>query len=140
MTKKPDWITEKKIVLPDGASALWSYDTEGDFLEIFFDEAPASGTVELAEGVWLRFDRKDGRPLSLGFTNITALTQQQEFGPPLLTLTGLKKLPDPDRVLVLKILRASPVNAILKVYSYEQKQPARVVPVASFNYPLPVAI
>ena len=76
-----------------------SYDTEGDFLEIFFHEAPASGrTVELAEGVWLRFDRKDGRRLSLGFTNITALTQQQEFGPPLLTHRQ-KKLPDPTEFL-----------------------------------------
>ncbi|MBI3360014.1 MAG: DUF2283 domain-containing protein, partial [Chloroflexi bacterium] len=97
MKNKPSWIIEKKITLPDGTSALWSYDTEGDILEIFFHKAPATATVELADGIFLRFDRKAARPLSLGFLAVTPLTQQREFGPLLLTLTGLRRLAESER-------------------------------------------
>jgi len=138
MKKKPDWLDEKRIALPDGTPALWSYDTEGDFLEIFFHEAPASATVELADGIFLRFDRKRGRPLSLGFAAVTPLTQQQEFGPPLLTLTGLGKLPVPEQKIVLKILQSPPVNTILKIYSFTPGARARAIPVASLEQPVPL--
>src|SRR3972149_4432205 len=133
MKQRPDWIIKKKVVRADGTAALWSYDAEGDFLEIFFHEAPASATVELTEGVFLRFDRKTGRPLSLGFVSITPLTQQREFGPPLLRLTGLKKLPASQRKMVLKILQSPPVNTILKIYSFRPTPRARVIPVASLD-------
>ncbi|HKZ87146.1 MAG TPA: DUF2283 domain-containing protein [Anaerolineae bacterium] len=138
MKQRPDWIIEKKVVLADGTAALWSYDTEGDFLEIFFHEAPASATVELADGIFLRFDRKRGRPLSLGFAAVTPLTQQQEFGPPLLTLTGLGKLPVPEQKIVLKILQSPPVNTILKIYSFTPGARARAIPVASLEQPVPL--
>lgn len=139
MKHKPDWIIEKKITLPDGTSALWSYDTEGDFLEVFFHETSAPSTVELADGVYLRFDRRRQRPLSLGFVAATPLTQQHEFGPPLLTLTGLKRLPEPERKLVLRLLLSPPVNTILKVYSFRPTPRARLIPLASIDQAIPMA-
>jgi len=51
MKQTPNWLIEKQITLPNGEEALWSYDTESDFLEVFFRKGPASATIELADGV-----------------------------------------------------------------------------------------
>ena len=110
MTQKPSWLHEKQITLPNGEEALWSYDTESDFLEIFFREQPATATIELADGVYLRFNRQKEEALSLGFVGITPLTQEQEFGLPLLSLDGLHNLPHSERQVILKMLRTPPLN------------------------------
>jgi len=139
MMEKTPWLKESEIILADGSTVLWSYDTEGDVLEVIFHKSPASGTVELADGIFLRFDRERERPLSLGIVSVTPLTKQQEFGPPLLALTGLSKLPEKERAFILKLLQSPPVNAILKVYSFAPKTRARAIPVASFSQTLPLA-
>lgn len=139
MSQKPAWLHEKPITLPNGDSALWSYDDEGDILEIFFDSAPASATVELADGVFLRFDRKSWRPLSLGFISATTRTQQQEFGPTLLALTGLTKLPELERKRILHILQTPPVSLILPLYSFKATARSQVIPVGLLAQPMPLA-
>ena len=77
-----DWLIEREITLADGTSALLSYDTEGDMLEIFFAEGAASGTIELADGVLLRLEVEHARPLSLAFLCATTLMHTQVYGPP----------------------------------------------------------
>ncbi len=139
MNHKPTWLEEEQIVLPDGTTALQSYDTEGDVLEIFFNDAAANATLELADGVFLRFDRQQRRPLSLGFIAASVLMNQTEFGPSLLSLTGLAKLPDSERQLILHLLQTPPLNLILQLYSFKPTARARAIPVASLAQSIPLA-
>lgn len=139
MSAKPDWLIERDITLADGTTALLSYDTEGDMLEIFFEEGAATGTVELADGVLLRLDVERARPLSLAFLCVTPLMHKQVYGPPLLKLDGVDNLPDDLRQLVIQIITSPPVNTILKVYSYLPDPQAKVLPVASLDQTIAVA-
>jgi hypothetical protein len=140
MTAQPEWLIEKEITLSDGTTALWSYDTEGDMLEIFFNQGAATCTVELADGVLLRLDLEQTRPLSLAFLSFTPLTRRREF-PPLLRLNGLDDLPDDIRQTVVQIITSPPVNAILKVFSYAPTLEAdRVEPLALLEQPVAMPI
>jgi hypothetical protein len=139
MEQKPAWLYEQEITLPNGASALWSYDREGDVLEIFFDHAPASATAELADGILLRFDYERQQPLSIGFIAASKRMQRMEFGQPVLALTGLDRLPAPERQLVLAMLQAPPLNTVLQLYSFQPGTRARTIPVALVTPALPLA-
>lgn len=131
---KPSWLTEREITFVDGRRAVWSYDTEGDIVEIFFDRGPASATVDLADGVFLRFDVEQGKALSLGIISATPLLQPGEFGPPLLRLDRLDDLPAPLRQTVLGIITSPPVSYILKVFSYSGPTDADApIPVAALQ-------
>lgn len=131
---KPTWLTEKELAFADGSHALWSYDTEGDILEIFFARGPAGATVELADGVFLRFDLEPARALSLGIISATPLLQPGEFGPYLLRLDRLDDLPAPLRQTVLDIITSPPVNHVLKVFSYQAATDATApIPLATLQ-------
>lgn len=131
MNSQLDWLEERTIKLPSGIDALWSYDKEGDILEITFASGAASATVELTEGVLLRFVRDELQPLSLGIVSAGMLLQQQEYGFPLLELDGIEHLPPDERKSVLKMLFAPPLNDILKVYSFQPETRVHTIPVAS---------
>lgn len=138
MNKRPSWLNEKTITLANGEEAVWSYDAEGDFLEIFFHDSPASATVELAEGIFLRLDRERQQPLSIGFIAASHRLQQQEFGYPLLKLSGLDKVSPADRQMILNMLQRPPLNAILQLYSFKPSPRTQTIPVAVFNQPIPL--
>lgn len=131
MRTQPDWLIEKTMTLQDGSTALWSYDTEGDVLEIIFGGGAAPATVELAPGVFLRFDPAAGQALSLGIVSATPLLQPGEFGPYLLRLDGLTGLPLSLREVVLTILTSPPVSEVLRVFSY--------LPTPEAETPVPLA-
>jgi uncharacterized protein YuzE len=131
---KPAWLVEKEITLDNGSTVLWSYDSEGDFLEIFFQESPATATVELAEGIFLRLNLEQGKALSLGFVSAMPLLQPGEFGPYLLRLNGLDELSPDLRQTVLAIITSPPVSYVLKVFSYLPSPDAEVpVPIAGLD-------
>lgn len=140
MNKSPSWLNEKTIILPNGGNAVWSYDTEGDFLEIFFQDSPATATIELAEGVFLRLDREQQQPLSIGFIAASHRLQQQEFGYPLLKLSGINKVSQTDRQMILAMLQRPPLNAILHLYSFKSSPRTQTIPVAAFNQPVPMPV
>ena len=130
----PPWLHEKPIVLPDGSTALWSYDTEGDILEIFFEKGAASATAEIADGIFLRYNWQQRRPLSLSFISFTPLLKGGEFGPYLLRLDGLNELTPDLRQIVLGIITSLPVSYFLKVYSYLPAPGAKsAIPVAALD-------
>lgn len=131
MPIQPNWLVEKTISLQNGLTALWSYDTEGDVLEIVFERRPAPATVELGQGVFLRFDPEQGQALSLGIVSATPLLQPGEFGPYLLRLDGLTGLPVSLRQVVLTILTSPPVSDVLRVFSY--------LPTPESDAPVPLA-
>lgn len=82
MNEKPSWLTEKEITLENGSKARWSYDSESDMLEIFFQQGKASCTVKLADGVFLRLDLEQRRPLSIAFLAVSSLVRYGEWVPP----------------------------------------------------------
>ena len=140
MRETPAWLEEREIHLSNGDHALWSYDREGDILEISFQDKPAMFTVELTEGIYLRLDQQR-EPLSLGFVSASLVMQEKEFGLPLIILDGLEGLPQPDQNLALSALRKPPVDLFLKIYTFQSDEPPQhVMPVALFEYPKPQSI
>lgn len=138
MNQQPTWLHEQQIRLSNGDLALWSYDSEGDVLEIFFHEGPASGTIELTDGIMLRYNREKTCPLSISFIAATTLLRQQEYGQPLLVFNGLANLPKNERELVVKMLQSPPLNTILQIYSFKPTARARLVPVAAIAQLVPL--
>jgi hypothetical protein len=86
------------------------YDQDGDMLEIFFGQGPASGAVELADPLILRFDRETGKALSLSILTFSQVIQGTELGPRGFRLSGLESLPDTLREMVVKMITAPPVG------------------------------
>ena len=113
MTKKPNWLIERKITL-EGRTITYSYDKEGDILEIFFQKGGGLG-VDLTENIVLRYSQESEEPLSLILTNFLRLIRPTRFGPPSFHLTALSKLPSDVQQTVLEILNSFPVNRFLKV-------------------------
>jgi YD repeat-containing protein len=113
MNKKPEWLIEREITI-EGRSVTYSYDKEGDILEIFFQKGSGVG-IDLTENIVLRFNRENEEAVSLILTNFSALTQPTKFGPPSFHLTALGELPPDIQQTVLGILNSFPVNRFLKV-------------------------
>ena len=131
MNGQLEWLEERTVQLPSGIDVLWSYDKEGDILEITFEVMSASATVELTEGILLRFAREQLRPLSLGIVSAKTLLHQQEYGLPLLELDGIEHLPQEERESVLQMLFSPPLSDILTVYSFQPETRVHTIPVAS---------
>jgi len=131
MNNQLEWLEERTITLPSGIDVLWSYDKEGDILEITFASGVASATIELTEGILFRFVRDKLQPLSLAIVSAGVLLHQQEYGFPLLELDGIEHLPQDERRSVLQMLFAPPLNDILKVYSFQPETRVHSIPVAS---------
>lgn len=113
-----DWLVERELTFDDGSSLLWSYDTDGDLLEIVFATGAADATVEIAPGVFFRVGLNPNQALSLSFVSASPLLKPGEFGPNLLSLDGLTDLDSPLRETVIQLLISPPVNHVLGVFSY----------------------
>lgn len=113
MTNKPSWLIERDVVVDD-QTVLYSYDTEGDILEIIFQKGGGM-SIDLTENITLRFDRETGRALSLIFVSFSRLLQPTKYGPASFPLNALAELPSDLQEAVLTILHRSPVNHFLKI-------------------------
>lgn len=111
--QKPDWLIEHEMTL-EGQTIIYSYDEEGDILEIFFRKGGGLG-VDLTENIVLRYNQEDQKPLSLILTDFSHLTRLTKFGPPSFRLTSLTTLPPNMQRTVLQMLNSFPVNHFLKV-------------------------
>ncbi|NCP16420.1 DUF2283 domain-containing protein [bacterium] len=107
----------------------YEYLEDADILEIFFERGPATGTVQIADNITLRFRKKDHRALSLILENFTYLTQVSETGPRCFPLK-IDRLPSDLREIVLSIITAHPVNQYLTVLSYRSPRARRIIPIA----------
>ena len=98
------------------------YDAEGDILDVDFrltGQKPQRG-IELHDNVIVWSDAQETRILHLTLLSYSALLKQ-----PSLSLTGLKKLPTPQRAKLLKLLKSEPIKRFL-VCLDEQKASFRV--------------
>lgn len=113
MSNKPAWLTERELTM-NGQTITYSYDKEGDILEIIFQKGGGLG-IDLTEGIVLRYDQEHQEPLSLIFTNYSRLIEPTPFGPPSFHLAALNDLPSDMQQTILCILNSFPVNRFLKV-------------------------
>ncbi len=107
----------------------YEYLEDADIMEIFFERGPATGTVQLADNITLRFRTKEHCALSLILENYTYLTQVSETGPRSFPLK-IDRLPPDMRETVLSIITAPPVNQYLEVLSYRGPRARRTIPIA----------
>lgn len=133
MNKRPDWLIEHKAVL-DGQPITYSYDKEGDILEIIFQRGGGTG-VDLTDNIVLRFDRNRGQALSLILISFSKLIQPTKFGPSSFPLTALDELPPAMQQVVLKILQSFPVNHFMKIMGLYGAHAGELHPITYLEQP-----
>ncbi|HRJ40268.1 MAG TPA: DUF2283 domain-containing protein [Caldilineaceae bacterium] len=133
MTNKADWLFEHEITL-EGQIITYSYDKEGDILEIFFRKGGGLG-IDLTENIVLRYNQEDQKPLSLILTDFSRLTRLTKFGPPSFRLTSLTTLPPNMQRTVLQMLNSFPVNHFLKVSGLALSPGGELQPITYLEQP-----
>jgi hypothetical protein len=129
----PHWLIQREVIL-EGQTITYSYDKEGDILEIIFRGGGGMG-VDLTENIVLRFDRASGEALSLMLISFSKLIQPTKFGPSSFPLTALDELPPAMQQTVLNILHAYPVNRFLTVSGLFLAPGGHLLPIASLLQP-----
>jgi YD repeat-containing protein len=107
-----------QVTTDKGRIVELEYDQEGDMLEIFFERGPASGALELADPLILRFNRETGQALSLSVLTFSQVIQPTELGPRSFQLDGLERLPIKLRKKVVNMITTPPVSHFLKIFAY----------------------
>lgn len=133
MSKQPDWLIEREIIV-DGQKIIYSYDKEGDVLEIIFQKGGGVG-VDLTDNIVLRYNQERQAPLSLILTSFSRLTRPTPFGPPSFRLTALSELPPERQQTVLQMLNTFPVNRFLKVSGLRLSPGGELQPITYFEQP-----
>ena len=135
-------IQQYQVITTEGQTVQLEYDQDGDILEIFFEQRAASGAIELADPLILRFDRKTGKALSLSILTFSQVIKVTELGPRSFRLYGLESLPSPLKEMVIKMITTSPVSHFIKVVGYYPKTEQPPIPISyierSATLPLPV--
>jgi uncharacterized protein YuzE len=75
----------------------------------FIPNVNATG-IELNEHILLRIDKENRRAVGITFLNYSILTQKADFDARSFPLTGLTKLADETREIVMEILESKPVT------------------------------
>ena len=127
-------LTEFEATLSTGQKALYSYDEEGDLLEIIFRQAEATCAVELTESIVLRFDFDMAEPLSLGLIGFSRLIQPAEYEVQHFRLLA-DEWPEDVRDKVMSMLRSAPLNEFLQVGGYTPPHSREVIPLATLKRP-----
>ena len=128
-------------VIVQGQTVQLEYDLDGDVMEIFFKQGPASGAIELADPIILRFDQETGQALSLSILTFSHVIEATELGPRSFPLGGLESLPNKSREMVVKMITTLPVSHFLKVAVYYPRSEQPPVPISYVeqSLALPVA-
>ena len=127
------WLHSQIEILPTGEQVRIEYDSEGDMLEIFFASGPATG-VKLTDEIVLRYDKNSISPRSLIFTSFSHLTQDTEYGPESIRLTGLESLSPIQRDEILRMLRKPPVNYFLQLSAMKLHHTQQPIPLTSVRH------
>ena len=133
MSNKPDWLIEREITI-NGQAITYSYDKEGDVLEIIFQKGGGLG-VDLTEHIVLRYNQEHQQPLSLILTSYSHLTQSTPFGPPSFHLTALDELPPDRQQPILQMLNNFPLNRFLKISGLRLSSGGGLQPITYFEQP-----
>lgn len=114
-----------------------NYDETSDTLYVsFIPDVKATG-IELNEHILLRIDKENHKAVGLTFLNYSILIQKADFGPRSFPLTGLVKLSDETREIVMEVLESAPVKEILSLSTYTPSF-SEAIPITLLHLPQPV--
>ena len=97
---------------------ITNYDEISDTLYISFAPNVKATGIELNEHILLRIDKESRKAVGITFLNYSILVQKADFGPRSFPLTGLAKLSDETREIVMEILGSAPVKEVLELVSH----------------------
>ena len=112
------------------------YDKLSDTIYISFVPNVKATGIELSDHILLRIDKENRRAIGITFLNYSILIQKADFGPRSFPLTGLAKLSDQSREVVLEILAKSPVKEILSLSTYTPSF-SEEIPITLLHLPAP---
>ena len=114
-----------------------NYDETSDTLYIAFTPGLKATGIELNEHILLRIDKEKREAVGITFLNYSILIQKADFGPRSFALTGLTKLSDEIREIVMEILDSKPVKEILSLSTYTPSF-SEAIPITLLHLPQPV--
>ena len=95
-----------------------NYDEISDTLYVSFEPGEKATGIELNDHILLRINNHGRRAIGGTFFDYSLLAQKTEFGPRSFPLTGLAKLSEDLRQLVIEIISKPPVSQFLGVSAY----------------------
>ena len=113
-----------------------NYDEASDTLYISFVPYLKATGIELNEHILLRIDKESPKAVGITFLNYSILIQKADFGPRSFPLTGLAKLSDETREIVMDILATAPVKEILSLSTYTPSL-SEAIPITLLHLPQP---
>ncbi len=121
-------------ILSTGKPVNYTYDQEGDLLEVIFRQGEAAGAIELTDSIILRFDQATAEPLSLSFISFSHLIRSTGYGAQHFRLLT-DEWPNDLRDQISAMLRAAPLNEFLQVGSYTPQRTRRPIQLATVKQP-----
>lgn len=115
---------------------VMSYDETSDTLYVSFVPNVKATGIELNDHILLRIDKEDRQAIGITFLDYSILIQKADFGPRSFPLTGLSKLSDETREIVMEILASSPVKEILSLSTYTPSF-SEAIPITLLHLPQP---
>ena len=97
---------------------IFNYDEVSDTLYISFAPGEQATDIELTPHILLRLNKQDRRAIGMTFLEYPLLAQKTDMGPRSFPLTGLSKLSDDLRDIVIDVLQRPPVSDMLLLSSY----------------------
>jgi|SRR5688572_15995110 uncharacterized protein YuzE len=113
-----------------------NYDETSDTLYISFVPNVNATGIELNDHILLRIDKETRRAIGITFLDYSILIQKADFGPRSFPLTGLSRLSDETREIVMEILESSPLKEILSLSTYTPSF-SEVIPITLLHLPQP---
>ena len=113
-----------------------NYDETSDTLYMSFSPDRKATGIELNEHILLRIDKESRQAVGITFLNYSILIQKADFGPRSFPLTGLVKLSEETRDIVMEILESTPVKEILSLSTYTPSF-SEAIPITLLHLPQP---
>lgn len=108
------------------------YDEISDTLTISFESNVLATGVELTEHILLRLNKSDRTAVSLAFFDYSVIAQTTDVGIHHFPLTGLSKLSDELREIVIEILQSKPVSQYIYLSAYTPSI-TEIIPIISLQ-------
>jgi hypothetical protein len=108
------------------------YDEISDTLTISFEPNVLATGVELTEHILLRLNKSDRTAVSLAFFDYSVIAQTTDVGIHHFPLTGLSKLSDELRDIVIEILQSKPVSQYIYLSAYTPSI-TEIIPIISLQ-------
>jgi hypothetical protein len=108
------------------------YDEISDTLTISFEPNVLATGVELTEHILLRLHKSDRTAVSLAFFDYSVIAQTTDVGIHHFPLTGLSKLSDELRDIVIEILQSKPVSQYIYLSAYTPSI-TEIIPIISLQ-------